>query len=66
LPVTGESVPFSELESPERSYDMYLSDMEELLNAQSDESFNPGLMLLDGMVQTIHILNSSYIKMDCL
>ena len=58
LPETGDSVPFSELDSPERSYEMYLNAMEDLLNTQADDSFTPALTLLDALVQSIHIVNS--------
>jgi hypothetical protein len=58
LPETGDSVPFSELESPERSYEMYLSSMEDLLKTLADDSFRPGLTLLDVLVQSIQIVNS--------
>jgi hypothetical protein len=59
LPTDGTEIPGSDYGAFAENFQSYASDVEQQLDAQDASSFTPDLSLLDAMIQSLKITNSS-------
>jgi len=55
LPVDSNAVPQEQMDAMSQDYEPYITDMVNQLNSQPDNSYVPGLQLLDELVTTLRI-----------